>query len=684
MANLGHGRRLLEAALVLLIGAGLGQGMAFAQSRSIDSLSHRLQDKLNGTERLLTLQQLASAYLDSDPQKGIAAADSALTLARKTHNLHEALNAASLLASLHWATGNYPASAQWAIRVIEQSQTLGDSALLVRGHAIMGGIQGELANYSESLKHQLLALRISDALGFGDTLKSDDAQRQRVASLTANIGTTYLFLRDTLNALSYYQKALGQIGKNPSDPLGLILHNNLSILYAGRGETALARQHNQKALDLAQTTGTPRGTFQALIQKGYLHQEAGEMGRAEKTYKEALALAQPSNPQDQIEIDRTLADFYVVQGRDAQAEALYSRALETGRAHRLKQTLHDVHLSLARLYTRRGMASKAARHWEQVAAYRDSLYSDRLASQSALLSTQYEIDNRVLENTRLKQEKRQQADRIQWQRLIIVLAILSICLLGTLALYHRRVQRRLLRQQEALKQVNRDKDRFFSIIAHDLRHPFQTLTSFIRLMERHAAHFSTEEIVQFTAQLKDNVNTTATLLENLLEWSQNQTGTLSFCPSHMNLTPLVDQVLQQAYASAQAKSIYLANTIEDPILFHADRHMLETVLRNLVSNAIKYTQSSGEVRVGAALQGPQVEIWVQDTGVGMDETVLERLFVLDRRVSTRGTADERGSGLGLILCHEFVQRHGGTISAKSRPGQGTTFTLILPVNRPNR
>jgi len=274
-----------------------------------------------------------------------------------------------------------------------------------------------------------------------------------------------------------------------------------------------------------------------------------------------------------------------------------------------------------------------------------------------------------------------QSRRIQRQLIIILTSSIPLILLSALVYTLRRTQKRLVRQQAELERANANKDRFFSIIAHDLRHPFQTLSSYIRLMEKHAADFTPSEIVEMTRDLKEGVAITADLLENLLEWSQCQTGTLHFQRNNHYLGPMVDRVLQQAYSMANAKGVLLASAIENPIKIYADRQMVEAVLRNLISNAIKFTHSGGEVVVCAAESEKWLELEIRDTGVGMNSMTMKNLFQIDKRVSTRGTENERGTGLGLVLCKEFVDLHGGEIKIQSEPGQGTHFIVTFPTEK---
>lgn len=378
----------------------------------------------------------------------------------------------------------------------------------------------------------------------------------------------------------------------------------------------------------------------------------------------------------QISSLHTQGRLYAENGALIRAEAAFQRALALSDSLHLGLLQLESHHTLAHFYQANSQYKTANRHWQAIVVLQDSLFTQALVTQAAEIRSQFEMIKQEEKSTAMRQQ--QQTQRIQRQHWIIISTILILCILLTLLWTVRQSNQKLARKQKELEQVNANKDRFFSIVAHDLRHPFQTLTSYIRLMENHAAEFTPTEIGELTRDLKEGVSITADLLENLLEWSQCQTGTLHIQRSKYYLGPIVDRAMQQACGPANTKGVLLASTIENPIKIHADRQMLETMLRNLITNAVKYTCSGGEIVVSAIETDQWVEIEVRDTGVGIDRQTLNNLFRIDKRVSTRGTDDERGTGLGLILCKEFIDLHAGEIHVNSVPGEGSCFTIKLP------
>ncbi|HNX86523.1 MAG TPA: PAS domain-containing sensor histidine kinase [Bacteroidales bacterium] len=234
-------------------------------------------------------------------------------------------------------------------------------------------------------------------------------------------------------------------------------------------------------------------------------------------------------------------------------------------------------------------------------------------------------------------------------------------------------------QTEQLIELNATKDKFFSIIAHDLRSPLGTIISLIDMMLEDLNDFDKTEIDKFMRMIRASSNQLFSLLENLLLWARNQRGTITFQPEIIDLQKNIHDNINMVRGQAEKKEITLSAKIPGHIILLADKNMLDTILRNLLSNAIKYTPLKGRVEVTAKSAGQYAEITIRDSGIGISKENLAKLFTIAGKPSSPGTENEKGSGLGLILCREFVEKHQGTIRAESEPGQGSAFTFTIPV-----
>ena len=244
----------------------------------------------------------------------------------------------------------------------------------------------------------------------------------------------------------------------------------------------------------------------------------------------------------------------------------------------------------------------------------------------------------------------------------------------------------LLAQKEALLEMNDElvglnasKDKFFSIIAHDLKNPFSNIIGLSGILMEELKSGDPKLNEECVEMINVSAVQSLKLLENLLEWAKSQTGKLLFNPMPINLRELYNEEFDLLHEMASGKRIELINSIPDELTITADRNMIMTVLRNLVSNAVKFTHKDGKVEVNAISNGKLVEISVADNGIGMSKENMGKLFRIDANLSTNGTEDEKGTGLGLFLCKEFIEKHGGKIWVESELGKGSVFKFILPL-----
>jgi two-component system, sensor histidine kinase and response regulator len=230
-----------------------------------------------------------------------------------------------------------------------------------------------------------------------------------------------------------------------------------------------------------------------------------------------------------------------------------------------------------------------------------------------------------------------------------------------------------------LKELNATKDKFFSIIAHDLKNPFNTLIGFSELLLTNLDNYDKAHISDFVNIINSTSKSAYTLLENLLDWSRAQTGRLKMEPTQIHLKDIIEENVSLLHAVSEKKGVSLINSVDKSKTAFADENMIKTVIRNLVSNALKYTPKGGTVQISSAERDGFLETTVSDTGIGISEENLEKLFRIDVNFSLKGTEDETGTGLGLILCKEFVEKNKGKISVKSTPGKGSEFSFLLPL-----
>ncbi len=244
---------------------------------------------------------------------------------------------------------------------------------------------------------------------------------------------------------------------------------------------------------------------------------------------------------------------------------------------------------------------------------------------------------------------------------------------------HKNTSAKLKINQKELNDVIATKDKFFSIIAHDLKNPLNAVIGFAEMISRNIDKLDKAKIEEYVRQINDISKHGYSLLENLLEWSRAQTGSIEFIPATLNVAELVNDQMQLFKAQANKKSIELSYQIDSSIQVIADKNMLRTIIRNLLTNAIKYTNINGRINIYAASYEKYAVITVADNGVGISDNDKSRIFNVGAHFTTYGTANEQGTGLGLTLCKEFIMRNGGKIWVDSELGKGSTFSFTLPI-----
>ena len=237
----------------------------------------------------------------------------------------------------------------------------------------------------------------------------------------------------------------------------------------------------------------------------------------------------------------------------------------------------------------------------------------------------------------------------------------------------------LKKSEVQLREANITKDKFFSIIAHDLRNPFASLLGFLEIMATENSKLTLNQYLQFSQLLYKSAESTYHLLENLLEWSRVQRGSIPFTPKPINVADIIYEIDESVIEMARKKTIDLTFDFPAGLVVYADQNMLLSIIRNLVTNAIKFTKTGGKIKIKASLADDKSILFsVKDTGIGINKAMIDKLFQIDANISRQGTNGEPSTGLGLILCNEFIEKHGGKIWAESKDGKGSTFYFIIP------
>ncbi len=241
------------------------------------------------------------------------------------------------------------------------------------------------------------------------------------------------------------------------------------------------------------------------------------------------------------------------------------------------------------------------------------------------------------------------------------------------------IEKELIKSKTAAEIANAAKDKFFSIISHDLIGAFSTIFSFVKMMKKNRKNLSEEKITMLYEELSGTTESSYKLLDNLLQWARSQTGKIQLNKEKLTLQVLVHEMFEFTGFQAAQKKINLESEIQSSDTAFGDKNMVQTVIRNLITNAIKFTPQHGKIIVRTEKKDDHIQLSISDTGVGINQEKIDKLFRIDTQVTSKGTENEKGSGLGLILCKEFVERNGGEIWVESEIGKGTTIRFTLPM-----
>ena len=261
---------------------------------------------------------------------------------------------------------------------------------------------------------------------------------------------------------------------------------------------------------------------------------------------------------------------------------------------------------------------------------------------------------------------------------LFAILVLILWVLADESMRKKIAENNLMLQNEELRNANKTKDKFFSIIAHDLRTPFTGLLGLMELLMKKQGNFSEEKKEKFLTEIYRTLKHTYNLLENLLQWSRLQTQNIDFDPTELKLRELLEDTMSLLALNASKKEIEMSLNVKSNELVYGDSKMLQVIFRNIISNAIKYTGRKGEIEINVDSKMDEVEVSIKDNGIGMSKEDLVRIFDKNKKYSTLGTENEIGTGLGLALTKEFLKRNNGRIIVDSEPGKGSEFKITLP------
>ena len=523
------------------------------------------------------------------------------------------------LGDAFYKIGNVPLAEEYADKSLEVFQSLNHTSGIAYSYINIGFVSRIQEDYDKAISSFRKAIEIRETI--------DDSVG--IASATLELGKTYKARGDYDEAMKYFRKSL---------ELHRLIKNNQYMAYSlnGMGDIFLYRKDYEsalnsfkKAIELNKTRKNESGLIDNYLGIAILYSELNEKQKGEKYLNMAFDKANSAkNPQNLLTVFRTKAQFYENIGKYRTANLSYRKYLE--------------------VY--------------------DSLYSQQQFQTLSEIKNRFAITEKLSETNKNLEIKRK--EQIYFYSIILLLLVITA---GAIARYRAKVK-----MNNKLKDLNHTKDKVFSVISHDLKSPFNTLIGFSEILIEELEEGNTEDAEEQARMLNKTANDSYLLITNLLNWSRSQRDTISFDPEELVLEDVLEDIISLSKGPASDKNISIVKDFESGLSFNADRDLLSTVLTNLITNAIKFTPQNGEISIEATKANEIVTISVADTGIGIPPENLKKLFNVKDSFTTRGTNNEKGTGLGLLVCKDFVEIHGGEITAESQPNKGSRFTFTIP------
>lgn len=533
-----------------------------------------------------------------------------------------------------------------------------------------------MGDLSKSLKHLLSSLEIAES----------NNDKKLIGSSLGEIAATYASQGDIRTSVQFSNKTIG-IFRDSQDTLNLsiaLLNTGYDYYMLSEHDSSImyGREAELLVSNFSELTASRRESLLAYIRGNMAITQAalGQKDQAVQSLNQSIASL------------RSLEDFYAVAdflkflgeiefdiGKIDEAEQNAREALDLAQNYGLTELNRDLNLLLYRINDSRGKYKEALDYHLNYSALADSIENKNVIRQMAKQRSAFDLAQKESEVELLKvQRKNQQAVIVTATVIVFAFAILVIVIF----IYYRskiRVNRVLKRQKVALERLNETKDKFFSIISHDLRGPVSSLFGVSGLIRHFVKEKNNDQLLEMADHMETSVERLSNLLDNLLNWAMQQQGHFPNVPEKVNVTEMIEEINGMFSNMANGKQVSLKSNISDPILLWVDRNSVHTIFRNLINNAIKFTPEGGSITVEACLDDDMVEISVSDSGIGIPQLKLNKLFNLEGEGATYGTAGEKGLGLGLQLVKEFMDMNNGSIEARSVEGDGTTFLVRLPL-----
>lgn len=581
---------------------------------------------------------------------------------------------------VYWRKNEFNNAYKYYSRSLGYSNPIGLSIEISKSLNYMGLIYWKWSEYSLALDFFTKSLSIKEKL----------KDKFEIVITLNNIANIYNELGNYKLALTYATRAY-EIAKKINDNYGIGRSLNiLGVTYLKLNDYKKAEEAQLKSIEVKESIGDKNGLGYSYIDLGNIYFNLKKYVKALEYYNKSLSYRKELNDHYGIAYAlNAIGKVYIETGNYELSKSFLNQSLEIASKENLKDISKNNFLSFSTLYERQGDNKKAFNYFKLYSTIKDSIFNIDNTKRIAQLQVRNEFEEKEKEIELLKKEKKIQTLEVEKQKgqnttliIILVLVALVILIIYRRNRYVSKLNKILeeknkeiqLREKELLE-ANSTKDKFISIIGHDLRSPFTGLLGMSQILIDGFEYLPKDKVRFFLKEFRASIVYLLDLIENLLNWARVQSGKIEFNPERFNLNDEVQTIINLLSVNASVKNIFLVNKIEKDIYVFADKNMITSVIQNLTANAIKFTKSEGNIKISSENKDGFVEVVISDTGVGIPPEMLDNVFC--SKTSRQGTDKEKGSGLGLSLCKDFVERNNGKIWVESEMNKGTKIFFSL-------
>lgn len=597
------------------------------RASNMDSLIYKMKNA-NKNEKIALLITISNEYLSSSPPKSLYYIEEAIQLAKEKNNIISLIKAYRIKGVASYLNGDINHAGEYYYKALKIAENAKNKTEIAATLVNLGGLSNVQGNLEDAMRFYQQAL----------VIYTDLKKFSGMAKIENNIGLLFSQQKKGDAAMMHFKNAL-KINEVLKDNQGMAhVYGNMSIVYDQNGNYSKAILYSKKSIAISLNTGDYYGTISAL---------------------------------------NGLGTIYSANKNTTKAIIVFEQALDLAKKGHYQLLIRECYKNLFDVYADKKEFSKTKEYLNLYLIYNDSIVKEEHSKQLEEMQIKYESEKKNEEIDLLKKDKKIQNLEISFQKNIRdLMIVLFILIVSALIIIVRLYQVKKISERR-LNELNKTKDKLFSIIAHDLRTPINGVLVITEYLANPNSNPEKEEMKKYLEKLNKVTEDINLLLENLLQWAISQTEVSKLSISEFDLKEMALKTIRTFCFLAENKKIEIKCFIPDGVIVNSDLNLMRIILRNLISNAVKFSKENGVISITVKDLVNYWEVSVIDKGVGIKKENLTKLFKLGSIHTTNGTSKEKGTGLGLILCKEFTEKLGGEIRVESKEGEGSKFIFSI-------